>query len=83
MTRITLYKTKWGSDTIEIAADFSQASCQVWGVSGGRQVADFRHDSTLAMRSALEDCALADGLDLDDEVTERMIMHALGAITIE
>ena len=60
------YRTIWGTDTIEIRADFSQASCPVQGTNG-RQVADFHHRPREAMRYAVEAEARADGLDVEDE----------------
>lgn len=57
---IKTYVTKWGVDTIEISADFAQASCPVEGTNG-RQVADFRHRPSAAMRYAVAREATAEG----------------------
>ena len=75
MKRTTTYRTTWGADTIEVSADWAEASCPVSGVSGGQQVADFRHRPVLAMQGALAECAVADGLDADE--SEPLIRKAL------
>ena len=54
---MTTYKTKCWGETFVIRADFAQASCQVDGVEGGRQVADFSHSPSAAMWAAIEECA--------------------------
>lgn len=75
----TTYSTKWGRDLIQIAADFSQAADQIDGLPG-YQVADFRHWPALAMRRALENCAHAEGMDLDDEETTELIDDAVSTM---
>ena len=58
----TLY-AKWGGDTIQVTADWSQAACPITGdLDGGYQVADFRHNPRHALRHALSDCARVEGL---------------------
>src|SRR5690606_20538596 len=71
------YRTEWGSDTIEISADWSQAACIVDGVPGGRQVADFRHCPREAMRAAVEHEAKAAWLDLDDPEVQEQVNNAV------
>lgn len=78
---MTTYKTVYGGETIEVSADFSQAACQVFGVSGGRQVADFRHRPVLAIRAAVEEFAESCGEDLDDEDVQNAITAAVAAMT--
>lgn len=76
---MTIYRTIWGSDTIEISANFAEASCQVEGTNG-RQVADFCHRPEQAMRYAVEQAAVADGLDMDDDETAEMIDDAVASM---
>jgi len=73
----TTYKTQCWGETFEICADFAQASSHVYGVEGGRQVADFRHSPTAAMRSALEECASMGGDDPADEAVKEEIDAAI------
>jgi hypothetical protein len=73
---ITTYRTEWGADTIEISANFAEASCSVAGTNG-RQVADFCHDPEDAMRYAIEREARAEGLDPEDDETEAAIDAAV------
>lgn len=73
---ITKISTKWGSDKIEVYADWSQASCQVMGdIEGGYQVADFCHSKYAALRKALGQCAMYDGMDEDE--SEPLIDRAM------
>lgn len=67
----TTYQTTWGADTIEISADFSQASCPVEGTNG-RQVADFRHSPQAAMRYAVALEARAEG-DIDQAAVDSAV----------
>mgnify|MGYP000213683603 CR=1 FL=1 len=69
----TTYSTKWGSDVVSVSADWGEASSRVEGVSGGRQVADFRHSGEAALRAALVECAETEGMDLEDEDTIEML----------
>lgn len=73
---MTTYSTQWGADTIEIRADFSQASCPVHGTNG-RQVGDFGHRPASAMRYAIEHEARAEGLDPEDEDVAEQIDNAV------
>ncbi len=77
---MTTYTTTWGSDTIEITADFTQAADQVIGDAAGRQVADFQHRPEQAMRAVLEDVAQADGLDICDPDTTELIDEAVAGM---
>lgn len=64
------YRTEWGQSTIEISADFDQASCPVKGTNG-LQVAYFRHDPEEAMEHAIEAVIRAEGRnpeDCEDEI---------------
>jgi len=76
----TTYSTKWGSDTVIVSADWGEASSPVDGVSGGRQVADFRHSGSRALRAAIEECAEKDGMDLEDDDTIEKIDGAMDEI---
>ena len=76
---ISTHRATWGSETIEISADWDQSSSPVWGVEGGHQVADFRHRVEMAMRAALEDCARAEGI-LGEPETDAMIREALATM---
>ena len=63
----TTYTTRIFSDTITITADFTQASSPITGdISGGYQVADFRHSPAAAMRRALEQLVEASGDSIED-----------------
>jgi len=64
---MTTYTTDIFGDKIEITADFSQASCPVHGDHAGRQVADFRHSATHAMRSQLEYYMMMSGEKRDED----------------
>lgn len=75
----TTYRTRWGSDTVEIRADFARAECPVEGTNG-RQVADFRHRPAEAMRYAVEAEARAEGLDPEDDEVAGMIDEAAAAM---
>jgi hypothetical protein len=75
-TMTTTYATKWGATTVEIAADFDQASCPVEGADG-MQVADFRHSPQKAMRHVLEQMARADGDDPESDATAALIDDAI------
>lgn len=55
------YRTEFFGETIEVRADWAQASSGVHGVDGGYQVADFRHSPKAAMRLALEQYVRASG----------------------
>ncbi len=77
---MTTYRTKWGSDMIEISADFAQASDQVAGTNG-RQVADFRHNPSVAMRYTIEREAETEGLDINDVGVEEWINDAVDTMT--
>jgi len=77
MARTTI-TTKWGGETINVTADWAQASDQVQGdINGGFQVADFRHRPKAALAKALKQAAHADGLNLDDDETIDAIDSAL------
>jgi hypothetical protein len=52
---MTIYRTKFFGETVEIKANFAQASCPVVGDPCGRQVADFRHYPAVAMRAVLNE----------------------------
>jgi hypothetical protein len=74
---LTTHKTMWGESEIEVSADWAQASSPVWGVPGGRQVADFRHRPERAIRAAVESCATAEGLDIEDADVAAKIQAAV------
>jgi hypothetical protein len=78
---VTTYKTRWGADTIEIRADFTQASCQVIGTNG-RQVADFRHRPADALRYAVRAEAVAEGFDPDDPEVAEAIDDAVAGMEV-
>ena len=60
-------KTRWGSDIISVSANWNEASDQVTGdITGGYQVADFRHRPQRALRRALEQCAAEEGMSAED-----------------
>jgi peptidyl-tRNA hydrolase len=73
---MTTYRTNWGMETIEIRANFAEASCPVQGADGF-QVADFCHRPADAMRHVIETEARAEGLDLDDKDTQAEIAAAV------
>lgn len=73
---MTTYRTEWGASTVEITANFAQASCPVYGTNGC-QVADFQHRPAKAMRYAVEAMAQADGLDPEDDATAEAIENAV------
>lgn len=75
----TTYTTTWGSDEIVIAADFAEASAQIEGL-GDRQVADFGHSPRKAMKAALMECAVAEGISNDDG-TDELIEESLSKMT--
>lgn len=77
---MTTYKTECWGETFEITADFALASCHVYGVEGGKQVADFRHSPSAAMRAAIEECAVAGGSDPDDDEVSAEIDAAVDAM---
>lgn len=79
----TTIHTRWGSDTIAVSADWAQSSCPVEGDAHGRQVADFRHDPTEALRAAVMDAAMADGLSESDadQLAEVALLRAVHADT--
>jgi len=79
---MTTYRTQWGSDSVEIQADFARAECPVHGTNG-RQVADFQHSPTKAMRYALAIAARADGLDPEDEAIDEAIDRAVAEMEEE
>jgi len=63
----TTHTTRIFGDTITITADFAQAASPVTGdISGGYQVADFRHSPAAAMRAALEQLVVASGDSVED-----------------
>ena len=64
---MTTYRCRIWGDDYEISGNFAQASSPVWGPSGGRQVADFRHSAVAAMRALLEETAVASGDDPEDD----------------
>jgi len=78
----TKYFTEWGSDYVSVSADWSEASSLVEGVSGGRQVADFRHSGEAALRAALEECAVTEGMGIEDDATIEMIDHAMEGMRV-
>lgn len=80
--KTTIY-TQWGRDTIAVSADWSQASCAVEGDAHGRQVADFRHNPTEALRVAVMDAAMVDGLSESDadHLSEVAVLKAVHADT--
>jgi len=64
------------SEIYAVAADWAQASCPVYVLSGdgewvleshGRQVADFRHNCRAALRSELEESIRMSGDEVDDD----------------
>ena len=72
--------TMWGSVTVAVAARWSDASAPVMIWDGGwsdspRQVADYGHSPSRALRAALEECAIAEGLDADQ--AEALIEQAM------
>jgi len=69
------YRTIYG-DVIEIEADFAQASCEVLGTNG-RQVADFQHRPSKAMRYAVNRYAVECGEDIDDPAIQEAIDNAV------
>jgi hypothetical protein len=79
---MSTYKTECWGETFEISADFAQAGSPVYGVEGGRQVADFRHSSRAAMRAALEECAMAGGGDPEDDEISQEIDAAIDAMIV-
>jgi hypothetical protein len=78
---MTTYKTTMFGDTFEISANFAQASDQIMGIEGGRQVADFRHSPEAAMKAALEQYIVQFCDDPDDYADA--IADALDAMTEE
>lgn len=71
------YKASHCGEVFEISGDFDQASSPVYGVEGGRQVADFRHSPAAAMRAAIEECVTAGGDDPDSEEISAEIDEAV------
>jgi hypothetical protein len=87
-TMTTYTVTIWG-ETVQMAADFAQASCPIqfldedgnW-IGTGKQVADFQHRPEVAMRDALEADAKMSGDDPEenDDVADE-IEAAIEAMT--
>lgn len=59
---LTTIYTRRGSQIITVSADWSQGSCVVKGDPCRRQVADFQHEPEEALRAALENCTLLEGM---------------------
>jgi hypothetical protein len=79
MSTQTYRTTCWG-ESHEITADFAQASSQVIGAPGGKQVADYQHSPAAAMRDVLEDQAIAGGSQLDEQAVIDEIDSAIDAM---
>ena len=77
------YRTSMWGQRVEISGNFHEASSPVYGVGGGLQVADFRHNPTKAMRAALEELAAAYGYDTAADDICDDIETAIGHMIME
>jgi hypothetical protein len=86
---MTTYTTELWGDTHRMAANFAEASCPIqfededgnW-IGNGKQVADYRHHPSAAMRDYLEELARMSGADLaEDEDVAAAIKGAVDRMT--
>ena len=76
----TTLRTNVCGDTIQVTADWTQASDQIVGdLEGGRQVADFRHEPRRALRCAVEQYYEHCGDDIEDAAIAEAIDAAVSA----
>jgi hypothetical protein len=73
---IRTIRTTWGTDIVELSADWSNPDSKIDGLPG-YWVGDFHGRPYRALSFALWWCAMSDGLDTNDKKVKRLVYRAI------